>query len=31
MHGQPQYFTFPWMNKGDINMVPGWVNETVWY
>lgn len=31
MRRQPQYFTFPWMNKGDINKVPSWVNETTWY
>lgn len=31
MRGQPQYFTFPWMNKADINRVPDWVNETIWY
>lgn len=24
-------FTFPWMNKADINEVPDWVNKTVWY
>lgn len=26
-----QYFFFPWMNPSDINTVPDWVNETVWY
>ncbi len=26
-----QYFTFPWMNPADINRVPDWVRETVWY
>nr|WP_302596662.1 glycoside hydrolase family 13 protein [uncultured Cellulosilyticum sp.] len=31
MKGQPQYFTFPWMNKSDINTVPKWVNDTIWY
>lgn len=24
-------FTFPWMNSGDINTTPKWVNDTVWY
>lgn len=27
----PQYFTFPWMNSGDINCTPAWVNDTIWY
>ena len=26
-----QCFTMPWMNPIDINRVPSWVNETVWY
>lgn len=26
-----QCFVFPWMNPGDINKTPEWVNETVWY
>ncbi len=26
-----QYFFFPWMNSADINIVPSWVNDTVWY
>lgn len=26
-----QFFVFPWMNKSDINVVPKWVNDTVWY
>lgn len=26
-----QYFVFPWMNISDINYVPKWVNNTVWY
>ncbi len=31
-HGErPQYFIFPWMNPVDINTVPDWVNDTVWY
>lgn len=29
--GMLQYFTFPWMNPGDINCTPDWVNQTVWY
>lgn len=27
----PSYFVFPWMNETDINKVPNWVNETIWY
>lgn len=27
----PSYFVFPWMNQLDINTVPNWVNETIWY
>lgn len=26
-----QYFFFPWMNPSDINRVPDWVEDTVWY
>lgn len=26
-----QCFTFPWLNSSDINVVPNWVNKTVWY
>lgn len=26
-----QCFTLPWMNPGDINTTPEWVNQTVWY
>ena len=26
-----QCFTMPWMNPCDINRVPVWVNDTVWY
>lgn len=26
-----QFFMFPWMNPSDINRVPSWVNETIWY
>lgn len=26
-----QCFTFPWMNKADINVTPNWVNDIVWY
>lgn len=26
-----QCFTFPWLNKSDINVTPNWVNSTVWY
>lgn len=26
-----QCFVFPWMNPDDINKIPEWVNETVWY
>lgn len=26
-----QYFFFPWMNSADINKVPEWVNDTIWY
>lgn len=26
-----QYFFFPWMNPSDINRVPDWVENTVWY
>lgn len=26
-----QCFTMPWMNPADVNRVPEWVNETVWY
>lgn len=26
-----QCFTFPWLNPGDINVTPAWVNDTVWY
>lgn len=25
------YFTFPWMNEGDICRVPEWAENTVWY
>ena len=25
------YFTFPWMNAGDICKVPEWAENTVWY
>lgn len=28
---RPQNFIFPWMNPADINEVPQWVNDTVWY
>lgn len=24
-------FTNPWLNASDVNVVPKWVNETVWY
>lgn len=30
-NGRAQYFIFPWMNPIDINRVPRWVNDTVWY
>ena len=26
-----QCFTVPWMNPADVNVTPGWVNDTVWY
>ena len=26
-----QCFTMPWMNPIDVNKVPAWVNETIWY
>lgn len=26
-----QYFIKPWLNIADINTVPKWVNDTVWY
>lgn len=26
-----QYFKFPWLNPSDVNRVPDWVEETVWY
>ena len=26
-----QYFIFPWMNPGDLDVTPSWVNDTVWY
>lgn len=26
-----QCFIFPWMNPADINEVPDWVEDTVWY
>lgn len=26
-----QCFVYPWMNPGDINETPEWVNKTVWY
>ena len=26
-----QCFTMPWMNPIDVNKVPEWVNETIWY
>ncbi|MBQ5849721.1 MAG: glycoside hydrolase family 13 protein [Lachnospiraceae bacterium] len=26
-----QCFTMPWMNPVDVNRVPKWVNDTVWY
>lgn len=26
-----QCFTFPWLNSTDINVVPSWVNKTIWY
>lgn len=26
-----QCFVMPWMNSADLNRVPRWVNETVWY
>lgn len=26
-----QYFKFPWLNPSDVNCVPDWVGETVWY
>ncbi len=28
---QLQCFTFPWMNPADVNRVPLWVKDTVWY
>lgn len=26
-----QCFVFPWMNSSDVNQVPSWVNDTIWY
>lgn len=26
-----QCFTFPWLNPIDVNRVPSWVHETIWY
>ena len=26
-----QCFVMPWMNPADVNVVPKWVNDTVWY
>lgn len=26
-----QFFTFPWINPIDVNTVPSWVNNTIWY
>jgi len=31
LHHEPGCFVFPWMNEVDINEVPKWVNETIWY
>lgn len=30
-HKKLQCFTFPWLHPADINTVPKWVNETIWY
>lgn len=30
-HERLQFFVFPWMNPADINVVPEWVSDTVWY
>lgn len=30
-HERLQFFIFPWMNPADINIVPDWVQDTVWY
>lgn len=26
-----QCFTMPWLNPADVNRIPRWVNDTVWY
>lgn len=26
-----QCFTYPWMNRADVNRTPKWVNDTIWY
>lgn len=30
-HKKMQCFTFPWLNPIDINKVPNWVGDTIWY
>lgn len=30
-NGRFQYFFFPWINSADVNRVPQWVNQTIWY
>lgn len=29
--GMAQYFKFPWLNPSDVNVVPDWVKDTIWY
>lgn len=29
--GMAQYFRFPWLNPSDVNVVPDWVKDTIWY
>lgn len=30
-HKKLQCFTFPWLNCADVNVVPAWVSDTIWY